>query len=243
MSISELLIEKTPKYDLTIPSSKKKVQYRPFLVKEEKILLIAQETNNSTATLQAIKTIIESCVSGIDDVNNLPLFDIEYIFLQLRAKSVGELIEPTIICPETQEKILTQINIEEIQLTTNKNHKTDIKISDEIIISMKYPSISLLENLENLIDYNNPATFYQLLIHCIKHIQTPEQKINAEDISIEELEEFVDNLNKKQFEQLLNFFATSPRLEKEIIYKTSDDVERKVVLQGISDFFGLGSVT
>jgi hypothetical protein len=238
MNISNLL-PITPKYELTIPSTKEIIKFRPFLVKEEKILLLAQQSNNNATILTAIKTIIEDCTDGIQNAGELPLFDVEYIFLQLRAKSIGELIEPSIICPETDEKIDVQININDMQVLHNETHTKNIKIDNNIIIGMKYPSLNILQEKNHPIDSLDPISFYDLLVSCIENIQTPDENISvADNISDEEISQFVDNLTKSQFETLLDFFITSPRLEYTVQYTTSDGQEREVVLSGLSDFFG-----
>tara|TARA_R110000824_G_scaffold336989_1_gene523482 strand:+ start:102 stop:818 length:717 start_codon:yes stop_codon:yes gene_type:complete len=238
MNISNLL-PITPKYELTIPSTKEIIKFRPFLVKEEKILLLAQQSNNNATILTAIKTIIEDCTDGIQNAGELPLFDVEYIFLQLRAKSIGELIEPSIICPETDEKIDVQININDMQVLHNKTHTKNIKIDNNVIIGMKYPSLNILQEKNHPIDSLDPISFYDLLVSCIENIQTPDENISvADNISDEEISQFVDNLTKSQFETLLDFFITSPRLEHTVQYTTSDGQEREVVLSGLSDFFG-----
>ena len=238
MSISDLLIDKTPKYELTIPSTQTQVKYRPFLVKEEKILLIAQESNDNTGILEAIKTIINDCVEGISHAGELPLFDVEYIFLQLRAKSVGELIEPTILCPETKEKVELQVDIGELEVQFNPEHTKEIKISNDIVVSMKYPSLNLLQENNHPIESSDPIAFYGLLVSCIDSINTPQETVNSNNLPEKELEDFVDNLTKAQFEMLLTFFVTSPRLEHKTTYTTSEGETREVVLSGLADFFG-----
>jgi len=236
--LSNLLLANIPKYELIIPSTGKKTTFRPFLVKEEKILLLAQESNSDSDIILAIKNIIESCVDDIDNVGNMPLFDIEYIFLQIRAKSVGEIIEPTIICSETDENISVSVPIPDIQIKTTKNHKKKIKISDEFIVSLKYPSLNNINENNTSMDFNDPSTFYDIIADCIEKIQTKDETIDVTTLPKKEISDFIDNLTTKQFENLLDFFLTSPRIEHTVSYTTSDGVEREVVLSGLSDFFG-----
>ena len=236
-NLVSLIAEKTPTYPVTIPSTGKNTTFRPFLVKEEKILLMAQESNNDFEILQAIKDIVESCVEGIEKAENYPLFDVEYLFIQLRAKSVGEIVEPILVCPETEENIPLKINLTEVNITENKDHKNTIQIADNIIVKMRYPSIKILQQRGENIDYTNPSSFYDLIADCVDSIQTKEENISATDISKEELEEFIDCMTKEQFNLLLNFFITSPRLEYEGKYVTSDGKERTYVLSGLGDFF------
>lgn len=237
-TLSNLLLASIPKYELTIPSTNKKTTYRPFLVKEEKILLLAQESNNDSDMVLAIKNIIKSCVDDIDDVGNMPLFDIEYIFLQIRAKSVGEIVEPTIICPETDETISVSVIIPDIEVTKNKHHKQKIKINDDIIVTLKYPSLNIISKNDTSMDYTNPSTFYNIVGDCIDKIQTKDEIIEASTLPEEEISDFIDNLTTDQFENLLDFFLTCPKVEHTVSYTTSDEVERQVVLSGLSDFFG-----
>ena len=236
--LSNILLANIPKYEITIPSTRKSTTFRPFLVKEEKILLLAQQANSDSDMILAIKNIIESCVDDIDDVGNMPLFDIEYIFLQIRSKSVGEIVEPTIICPETGENINTSVLIPDITITRNNNHKQTISLSDDIVVTLKYPTLNIVNKNNASMDYTDPSNFYSIVADCIERIETKEESIDISTISKEEVLEFVDNLTTKQFENLLDFFITAPKLELAVSYTTSDEVERQVVLSGLSDFFG-----
>lgn len=237
-NLSSLLVEKTPKYDITIPSSKIETRFRPFLVKEEKILLIAQNTQSKKDIMYAIKDIIESCVDGIKDAYDLPIFDIEYLFVKIRSKSVGEEVNPVIVCPTTGESITCNVNLDDLDLKRSKDHTTKVKLDKDIIVTMKYPSIRTLDKFGGDIDTKNTSEFYDMIVHCIDSVQTPEETIKAEDTSIEELKEFVDTMTKKQFDSLLEFFVTSPRLEHTINYQTSDGTDRSITLSGLGDFFG-----
>jgi hypothetical protein len=235
-TLSDLLLAKIPKYELTIPSTKKKMSFRPFLVKEEKVLLIAQETGTYKDMLKAIGDVIESCVDGITDAGNLPIFDAEYIFLRLRAKSVSESTSPNIICPETGEEISLSINLMDVEPTSNKNHKQKIKIDDDISITMKYPTLRMIKDKEEDIDYNDPESFYNLITECVGKIETKEENIDVSTLPKEEVEEFIGNMNNQQFEKILDFFITAPSIQHTEKYTTSDGEEREVVLQGMSDF-------
>ena len=236
-TLSDLLIA-TQKYQVTIPSTQKKTAFRPFLVKEEKILLLAQEGNDPDNMVMALQSLVESCVDGIEDASSLPLFDIEYLFLKIRAKSVGEVVNPIIVCPETGEEIEISINLSEIDVKHTKEHKKKVKISDDLIIEMKYPSLGLLKERGTGIDYTSPSSFYDLIADCIGKIQTKEETIDAKQHTRDEIVSFVDNMTKEQFEKLLDFFITSPRVEHSVKYTASDGKEREVVLSGLSDFFG-----
>tara|TARA_R100001082_G_C4327596_1_gene144104 strand:+ start:76 stop:792 length:717 start_codon:yes stop_codon:yes gene_type:complete len=236
-TLSDLLIA-TPKYQITIPSTKEKTSFRPFLVKEEKILLLAQEGNDPDNMVMALQSLIESCVDGIDDASKMPLFDIEFLFLRIRAKSVSEEVNPIIICPETGEEIEIKVNLSNIEIKHTDGHTNKIKITDDLNVYMKYPSLALLKERSTGIDYTSPSSFYDLIADCIEKIETKEETIDTKGYSREELTNFVDNMTKEQFEKLLDFFVTSPRVEHIVKYRASDEVEREVVLSGLSDFFG-----
>jgi len=217
-TLSDLLIA-TPKYQVTIPSSGKKTAFRPFLVKEEKILLLAQEGNDPDASV-------------------LPLFDIEYLFLRIRGKSVGEEVKPIIICPETGEEVEILINLSDVDVVKTRGHKQKIKLTDDLVVEMKYPTLGLLKQRSAGIDYTSPSSFYDLISDCIDKIKTKDETMNASEHSREELTSFVDNMTKDQFEKLLDFFTTAPKIEHRVKYTTSDGEEREVLLSGLSDFFG-----
>ena len=236
-TLSDLLIA-TPKYQITIPSSKEKTSFRPFLVKEEKILLLAQEGNDPDNMVMALQSLVESCVDGIDDASKLPLFDIEFLFLRIRAKSVGEEVKPIIICPETKEEVEIVINLSDISVKETEGHTNKINLTDDLIVYMEYPSLSLLKERGTGIDYNSPSSFYDLIADCITKIENKEEIIETKNYSRKELTDFVDNMTKEQFEKLLDFFVTSPRVEHIAKYTASDGVQREVVLSGLSDFFG-----
>lgn len=235
MSLSEVLEKSLPKYTETIPSTGKKISFRPFLVKEEKTLLMAQEVGDETSVLLAIKDIVESCFPDIKNALTLPLFDLEYLFLKLRSKSVGEYASPILICPETKEKVKLVINLDKLTIKTDKTHTKKLKISDDIVIGMKYPSLSTL--LEAKIDTQSVMDFYEMAIECIDYVETREQKVEASKITKEEIKSFVDSMTKQQFDKIIDFFATMPKIEEEIEYKTSDGSVRKILLKGIKDFF------
>jgi len=236
MSLIDLLKKTTPKYQTIIPSTGKKIWFRPFIVKEEKMLLIAQETGKENEIFKTIVQIINECFDGIGDASTLPLFDLEYLFIKLRSKSVMETVNPILECPETKQNVKLTINLEDIEVKKFDNHKTKIIISDELFIQMKYPSISLF--IEHEVENMQLIDFYDLAISCIDYIETKDSRIEAESTSKEELREFVDNMTKIQFDELIKFFATMPRIEHIVKYKTNDGVERSILLKGIKDFFG-----
>tara|TARA_R100000008_G_scaffold86840_1_gene81984 strand:- start:4 stop:717 length:714 start_codon:yes stop_codon:yes gene_type:complete len=234
-SLSTILKSSVPRYTIKQPSTNKPIEFRPFLVKEEKVLLQAQETaGGETSMLVAIKGVIESCFS-ISNAGKLPIFDIEYMFINLRAKSVGEVVNPTIMCPYTGEEVCIVINLSDIKVNTHPKHTNKIDLAENVLLEMSYPSINILA--ERDIDYDDPLSFYDLIVDCIKTIETEEETINTQELSRNEVQQFVDNMTKDQFDKVLDFFLTAPKLEHTVEYETSDGETREVVLSGLSDFF------
>jgi hypothetical protein len=221
-----------PRYNLVQPSTKEIITYRPFTVKEEKTLLIANQTGSYEDFLSTLAEILDNCFELPVASKKLPIFDIEYFFLKLRSKSVGEIVETTIICPVTKEKVKIVLNLDSIEPTFNQEHKQKINISDDMIVTMRYPS------LENLIKKTSKKNdYFDLLLGCIHSIETKKELIESANTSKEDLEEFINLLTSEQYKNLINFFKTSPKLETTINYRTSDGIERKILLRGLKDFF------
>ena len=230
-----------PVYEAILPSTEKVIKYRPFLVKEEKLLLTAQESGEE-AVLPAVKQIIRNCVQGELDVDNMPLFDIEYLFLRLRAKSVGEEVTLGLKpwgCPQNNGELCeftteVAINLEEIECVKNEKHSSKIMIDDKIGIMMKYPDISQL----NIKGSENEMGL-KVIKKCINMIFTEEKTHERDSFTDKELDEFVDSLNTKQMEQIKNFFDTMPVLKHTVKYtcKTCNE-EKETIIQGLQSFFG-----
>jgi len=225
-----------PKYVTEQPSTRKKVKFRPFTVREEKILLMSNQTGTYEDFLFTLSDIINNCFELNTDSKKLPIFDIEYFFLVLRSKSIGEIIEPTIICPVTQEKINLTINLDDITPSYDKTHNKEFIINNEIKITMKYPSLEYMA-------LEKPEDYYEILIDCIEKIETKDEVIEYTNTSRDLLKEFVDNLTQIQFQKMIDFLKTMPKLEKRIQYKTSDGIERVLTLKGLQDFFQSASAT
>jgi hypothetical protein len=219
-----------PRYNAVQPSTGKKIIFRPFTVREEKALLMANDTGTYEDFLTTLADTINVCFDLQVDCRQLPLFDVEYFFLKLRCKSIGELIDSTVICPITGEKINITLNLDEIEPTSSSDHSRRIELQN-MIVTMKYPTLSdFIQRKENM-DY------YDLLVDSISTIETPNELIESSNTSREQLLEFIDLLTKDQFKKLVNFFKSMPRIEKELKYTTSDNIERKIILKGIKDFF------
>ena len=231
----------TPIYELEIPSLKKKIRYRPFLVKEEKILIIALESEDSKAIANAVKNVISNCIlsKGIK-VEDLSTFDIEYLFLNIRGKSVGETVDVLITCPDDETtQVPMSINLDEINVEENPKHSRDIKLDDTLTLRMRYPSMT--EFIKNNFDSGDGVSVddtFDLIISCIDQIYSEEESWVAKDSTKKELLEFVEQLSSKQFKEVEKFFETMPKLSHTIKIKNpKTDVESEVVLEGLSAFF------
>ena len=231
----------TPSYELVIPSSKKKIKFRPFLVKEEKILILAMESQDTKQIANAVKNVISSCIStrGIK-VEKLSTFDIEYLFLNIRGKSVGEQIEVMVTCPDDKKtKVPTSINIDSIKVQIDDKHSKDIVLDDQYTLRMKYPSLSefIKNNFANIDDINVDDTF-ELIASCIEQVYSEEESFAASDCTKKELSQFLEQLNSSQFKMIETFFDTMPKLSHKITVKNPNTgVESDVVLEGLAAFF------
>lgn len=232
----------TPTYELELPSSGKKIKYRPFLVKEEKILIIAMESEDNKAITNAIKDVLSACIltRGVK-VDELSTFDIEYLFLNTRGKSVGEEVEVMITCPDDgKTQVPTVIVLDEIKVQIDEEHNKDIKLDDTLVLRMKYPSMSqFIKNNFSLSDDIGVAQTFELIGSCIEQIYSDDESWSATDCTKKELNEFVESLNSKQFKEVEKFFETMPKLSHTITVKNPNTgVESDVVLEGLSAFFG-----
>jgi hypothetical protein len=231
----------TPIYELEIPSLKKKIRYRPFLVKEEKILIIALESEDSKQIANAVKNVISNCIlsKGIK-VEDLSTFDIEYLFLNIRGKSVGETVDVLITCPDDETtQVPMSINLDEINVEVDPKHSRDIKLDDTLTLRMRYPSMT--EFIKNNFDSGDSVSVddtFDLIVSCIDQIYSEEESWTAGDSTKKELLEFVEQLSSKQFKEVEKFFETMPKLSHTIKIKNpKTGVESEVVLEGLSAFF------
>jgi len=206
-----------PEYTLIIPSTKKEVKYRPFLVKEEKILLLAMESEKTEEIITATKTIIENCIYGDIDVDNMPTFDVEYIFLQLRAKAKGEVLDLTYKCPKCELEIPIAINIDDIAIQRNKEHNKDVKLTEELGVMMKYPNMSLqMEVAQNTDTKTDVEKLFETVISCVDYIYDKETTYPSKDHTNKEMVDFLESLTDNQFKKLSKFFETAPTLKHDI---------------------------
>jgi len=231
----------TPTYELELPSTGQTIKYRPFLVKEEKLLVLALESEDTKQITNAIKTVIKNCIEtkGIK-VETLPTFDIEFLFLNIRGKSVGEDIEVNIICPDDGETTVPiAINVDDINVQKNPEHNNKIKLDDSIMMEMKYPSLDqFIKSNFDLSADNTVDQSFELIASCIGKIFTEEEVWVAEDVTKKEMIEFLDQMNTSQFKQIEKFFETMPKLSHTVkVLNPKTKVESEVVLEGLSSFF------
>jgi hypothetical protein len=231
----------TPTYELELPSTGKKIKYRPFLVKEEKILIIAMESEDEKQITNAIKEVISSCIisRGVK-IDQLSTFDIEYLFLNIRGKSVGEEVEVMVTCPDDGvTQIPTVINLDEIKVQKGKNHTRDIKLDDELILRMKYPSLDeFIKNNFSGEEISVDNTF-DLIASCVEQVYSEEESWSASDCTKKELKQFLEQLSSKQFKEIENFFDTMPKLSHTVtVTNPKTGVESDIVLEGLTAFFG-----
>lgn len=231
----------TPSYTLELPSIKKEIKYRPFLVKEEKILIIAMESEDSKQIADAVKNVISNCIltKGVK-VDQLSTFDIEYLFLNIRGKSVGETVDVLITCPDDgKTQVPISINLDDIKVVVNENHSRDIKLDDSLTLRMKYPSMQefVKTNFGNEFNITVDQTF-DLIVSCIEQVYSEEESWTASDCTKKELSDFIEQLSSKQFKQVEKFFETMPKLSHTLKVKNPNTgVESEVLLEGLSSFF------
>jgi citrate lyase gamma subunit len=231
----------TPTYELELPSTEQTIKFRPFLVKEEKLLVIALESEDTKQITNAIKTVIKNCIEtkGIK-VETLPTFDIEYLFLNIRAKSVGEEIDVNIICPDDEEtSVSVKINVDDIKVQRNEDHTNRIKLDDTLMMEMKYPSLE--QFIKNNFDISTNSAIdqsFELVASCVDKIYNEDEVWASADVTKKELMDFLDQMNTSQFKQIEKFFETMPKLSHTIKVKNPNtEVESEVVLEGLSSFF------
>ena len=231
----------TPVYELELPSTGETIQYRPFLVKEEKVLVIALESEDVKQITTAIKNVIKNCIKTKDvKVENLPTFDIEYLFLNIRGKSVGEDIEVNVTCPDDGEtQVPVTINLDDIKVQKNEDHTNRIKLDDSIMMEMKYPSLDqFIKKNFNFEERSAMDQSFELIATCIDKIFTEEDVWAAEDCSKKEIVEFLEGMNSSQFKEIEKFFETMPKLSHTIKVKNpKTKKESEVVIEGLAGFF------
>ena len=227
-----------PTFELTIPSNKQKIRYRPFLVKEEKILLLAQESNDMKDMIVAVKQIINNCiVEGDVNIDQLPSFDIEYMFLKLRANSVSDIAKLRFTNPDDGKTTDVEVDLKKVEITWDDNHTADINLTDDIMLTMKYPTYDTIMNVE--VDTSTTDITMNMIKQCVDKVYSGpdgEQVDQFKDHSEKEVDEFIDSLTTQNFEDIQNFFNTMPKLEHTINYKMGGK-KKTHTFRGIGDFF------
>ena len=227
---------KTLEYTLKLPSTQEEIKYRPFLVKEQKILMIAQESGEESQIASAVGQLVDGCTFGSVDANLSPMFDIEYVFLQLRSKSVGSKITLNVTCPDDNKtKVEVEVDIDDIQVQMSLEHSQDIEITDNINIHFRYPRLKDLQGMPGeLSDFEKTLI---LVVECVETITSGEELINRVDMTHDEIVEFVDSMNSTQMENVLKFFETMPKVRHVIdVTNPKTKVKGEVLLEGLESF-------
>ena len=228
-----------PKYKLKLPSDGRTVNFRPFLVKEEKLLLMATESGEQSELITAVKNIIKAC-TDIKDVEQLSTFDIEFVFLQIRTKSVGETIKLTVTCPDDGETpVEVSIPLDEIKVAKTRGHKKDLKVSSDVTITMGYPKLDTFVSM-NFQEGDSPGMdqVFDMAASCLETISDAEQVYDCSDTPKKEILDFFDQMDTKQFTMIQNFFETMPKLQHKLkVTNPNTNVESEVVLEGLASFF------
>ena len=224
------------KFELTLPSTGEKIEYRPFLVKEEKALMIAQQSNKTEDMMRVVQDVIQACTFDKVDGKNLPTFDLEYVFLQLRAKSVGETVELSVTCPDDNEtKVKVSVNLEDVQCHKEVAHDTNIRLTDEIGLIMDYPKVDTVAKVD--MDNEVESTF-AVIKSCVRQVYDSNNVYEKVDMDPADLDEFIESMSHEQFQKVQTFFDTMPKVKHLVKVKNpKTGVESEVVLQGMQDFF------
>lgn len=225
----------SPTFELELPSSKKKVRYRPFTVKEEKILLIAQEGNDIKASIEAVKQVVNNCIIGAN-IEDFAMFDLEYILLLLRSKSVDNNVKFAVKDPETKETVELELNLDDVKVKTFEDHTNRIKINDMYTLFLRYPTIDqFIEFVEG--DQKDSLVTYNVMVSCLDKVASEQEVYKFSDFSREEIDKFMDDLSGDVLVQIKNFFDTMPRLRHEMKYKNENGDDKTFVLEGMQSFF------
>ena len=230
----------TPTYELVLPSSGKKIKYRPFLVREEKVLIVAMESEDETQIATAVKDVIKNCIitRGVK-VDDFATFDIEYVFLNIRGKSVGEDVEVLVTCPDDgQTQVPTVISLDDIKVHTDENHKKDIVLDDELTLRMKYPSMGEFVKTNFSGEEITVEGTFDLIASCVEQVFNEEESWSASDCTKKEMTEFLEQLSSKQFKEIEKFFETMPKLSHTVKVKNPNTgVDNEILLEGLNAFF------
>jgi len=225
-----------PTYILERPSTGEKIKYRPFLVKEQKILMMAQDSSDDTEVSEAVGNLVQSCTFGEVDYKTAPMFDIEYLFLRIRGKSVGEKVELNLICPDDgKTQVKTTIDLEDVDVHMLEDHTNEVKVSDECKIVFRYPILSDMKGVA----VSDITTAFSVISSCISEIHYSDDVYRRADVSNKEIQDFVDSLTGEQFEKVTNFFQTMPKLRYAVnITNPKTKKKSEIVIEGLQSFLG-----
>jgi hypothetical protein len=238
-----------PEYSLTLPSTGKELKYRPFLVKEEKLLLLAMESEDNKQIVTATKNVLQNCIFDDINVEDMPIFDIEYIFLWLRGRAKGEKLELNYKCPKCEQSLPVDLNLEDIKVTYPEGHEKKVEINDSVGIVLKYPNMAMQAKIETIDSENEVEVLFKSIQLCIDYIYDNETMYSSKDHTEKELEEFIESLTDVQFKKLASFFETMPKLEHKLNLvctgsvkdgkkkKTNCDYKEEITLEGLQSFF------
>ena len=224
-----------PTFELKLPSTGRKIKYRPFTVKEEKILLVAQESNDREQELIAAKQVVQNCLLK-QDVSKLAMFDLEYVMMVIRAKSVDNQIKFSIQDPDTEERVELELNIDDVQIVKDKDHTKKVKVNDEFTLFLKYPTIDEFQKII-MMDPNDPLANYHIMTSCLDQLASENDTYSFKDYSQDDIDEFMNSMTGEVMKDIQNFFETMPKLRHEMKYTNKNGDEKTFVIEGIRSFF------
>ena len=228
----------TSEYKLTVPSTQEEIKYRPFLVKEQKILMMAQESGNEREIADAIGQLVSNCTFGSLDAITAPMFDVEYVFLQLRSKSVGSKVKVVVTCPDDEEtKVEVEVDLDKINVQMNVKHKQEINITEDIILKFRYPMLKDLQGLND--DFGDFEKAMIMVYECIDSVVHGEETVHRIDMTQDEITEFIDSFNTQQLEGIMEFFETMPKVRHKIkVTNPKTKKKSEILLEGLENFLG-----
>ena len=224
-------------YELNLPSTDEKLKYRPFLVKEQKVLMIAQESEDDKQIQNAFAQIVNDCTFGELDAYNMPMFDVEYVFLQMRGKSVGEKVKLNLLCPDDEKtRVDVEIDLKAVSVQMKEDHTNVVQLTDNISIIMKYPTLSDMSGFDNK---GQIQSIFEMIKRCVHEIHDGETVYNRVDISEKELDEFIESMSTENFQNLSAFFETMPKLQHTVEVKNPKTKKKnEILIEGLQSFFG-----
>ena len=224
-----------PIFELKLPSTGKKIKYRPFTVKEEKILLVAQESNDREQELLAARQIVNNCLQNID-IGKLAMFDLEYVMLVLRARSVDNAIKFTVGDPDTKERVELEINVDDVKIVKDKSHSKKVRVNDQFTLFLKYPTIDQFSQIINM-EADDPLVNYHIMTSCLDQLASEEETYKFADYTQEEVDDFMNDMTAEVMKDIQKFFETMPKLRHEMKYTNKNGEEKTFVIEGMRSFF------